>query len=61
MQSPMGSVRYLAFKNYGVAAMIVLVGIGALVGGTSEGVYIIAAGVILGILARAVHVSDRSL
>jgi hypothetical protein len=56
----MGSARYLAFKNYGFASMIVVVGIGAVAGGTSEGVYIVAAGVILGILARAVQTSNRS-
>jgi hypothetical protein len=52
--------RYLAHKNYAVATMVMVVGVLTVAGGVSEGVYVIAGGLVLAALARAVRVSDRS-
>lgn len=55
----MDSGSEFAERHYGFAALLVVIGILNVVGGVSEGVYITAAGLILGILLRAAAVSSR--
>ena len=52
--------RRIVFKHYALAAFIIVLGVGALIGGDADGVYVIAAGAIIATLARAVHLG-RSL